>query len=472
MPPTANPFALPIRVILWTTCLLAALAGCGGGSNTSLLPVDPLKVDTSYGVEGTAKMRLPAPSAAALQPDGKLLLAGSRQTGSLPAGNYGGAPAQEVYVRRLTTNGALDPSFGNNGEVKFNVKGSDSLGDIKLQKNGRIVVAVLAGEPCVVTILSISAPCVTASGTSAVRSSNLVALTPDGVLDKTFGQNGVAETGASQNPQRLSLAVKSDQSLLLLRSTGIARFQIYGRSLDRFSANGTPEAPPPQPTSPEACEASGESLLVQNNGRIVSAGGQGYVTYAEPAAHPGVCVATHDLQSGLQTSGAWTRFGGNYTFLGLIPTTDDGFSAVGTSCALKNCQLGVARYGLDGAILTSYGQQGIARMSIPENTYLASALSLPDHSLMVLASKLVYDADFSNPRVGGVWMRMGPNGEPITEFGTQGILSTALSTIAPIQFLPDAQGRWLVVNVDRDPAATNTDNDTVLIQRVVGHSKP
>ena len=327
---------------------------------------------------------------------------------------------------------------------------------------------MLAGEPCVVSIPFISAPCVTAAGTSAVRSSNLVALTPRGLPDATFGQNGMAETGASQNPQRLALAVKNDQSLLLLRSGGIARLQIYSRTLDMFSANGIPDAPAPQPTPAQACEASGESLLVQNSGRIVSAGGPSYVSYAEPTVHPGVCVAAHDPKSGLQTFGAWTRFDGNYTFFSLVSTLDDGFVAVGTSCGSANCQLGIARYGANGELQPSYGQAGIGRMAIPERSSITSTSVLPDDSLVVFANRVVYDSNGSNPQFGAVWMRMSPQGEPVSDFGNGGVLSTALSTIRPTHFVPDAQGRWLVVSVDRDPSGS----ETVLIQRTAGHSRP
>jgi uncharacterized delta-60 repeat protein len=409
------------------------------------------------------------PSAVALQPDGKLLLAGSRQTGSLPAVNYGGAPAKEVVVRRLTANGASDPSFGSNGEVSFTVKGSDSPADIKLQKSGRIVVAVHAGEPCVVSFLSLYAPCTTAAGTYALRSSNLVALTPEGLLDRTFGQAGVEETYSSQNPERLSLVVKNDESLLLLRSTGNSRFRFYGRSLDRFSANGIRDTSAPQITPQPPCEADGVSLLLQKSGRIISAGGESLVTYADPSVHPGVCTATHDPSSGLQTAGAWTSFGGNYALSSLEPTSDDGFVAVGTNCGNENCQLGIARYRADGERQTSYGQQGLAFMAIPQYSTIASTLVLSDDSVMVLASRAVYDTNGKNPTFGNVWMRMSPNGEPVKDFGTQGLLTTPLSTTRPTHFVPDAQGRWLVVSEDRQTAGND---NTVLVQRVVGHSKP
>lgn len=149
LPMQAKSF-LSSSSFLCTVTLLAALAGCGGGSSPALLSIDPLKVDTSYGIGGTTKLNLPAPSAIALQPDGKLLLAGSRELAPLPVGNYGGAAGREVYVRRLDPDGATDTSFGKNGEVIFTVKGSGYPADIKLQKSGRIVLAVSAGEPCVV----------------------------------------------------------------------------------------------------------------------------------------------------------------------------------------------------------------------------------------------------------------------------------------------------------------------------------
>ena len=142
--PTSLSTLFTPKALSWIS-LLAALAGCGGGSSAPIATIDPLKVDSSYGVDGAIKLRSPAPAAIALQPDGKLLLTGSRQTAPLPANNYGGAPAREVYVRRLTVDGAVDKSFGNNGEVTFNVKGSDAPGDMKLQSNGRIIVSVYAG---------------------------------------------------------------------------------------------------------------------------------------------------------------------------------------------------------------------------------------------------------------------------------------------------------------------------------------
>lgn len=463
-------------VIAGSATVLTALVSCGGGSGggdptPSLIPVDPLKIDTSYGTDGSAKFSGLVPVAVTIQPDGKLLVTGSRRTGSLPTVNYGGAPAREVVVRRLTANGATDTSFGNNGEVSFTVKGSDTAADIKLHKNGRIVVAVLATEPCVINFQSPIAPCVNATGTRALRSSNLVALTGTGQLDRSFGQDGMTETATDESTSQLSLAVSSDGSLLLLRSMTVSGsfMRFYYRSLDRITSNGIVDNSATQPTSQTPCEAEGVSLLIQRSGRIVSGGGRSGTSYAAPSGYTGLCIAEHDSKSGLQTKGAWTKFNGSYVLSSLKSTSDDGFVAVGTSCDSDSCQLGVALYQANAERQTSYGKEGFAYLPIPQYSTVASTLVLSDDSVIVLANRAEYDANGSSPKFGAVWARISPQGEPVKDFGTQGLLTTPLSTIRPTHFVPDSQGRWLVVSLE---GQADDNKATFVVQRVAGHSKP
>ncbi len=462
----------------WTVAgsatLLTALVGCGGGSGggdptPSLIPVDPVKVDASYGTDGSAKFNGLVPVAVAMQPDGKLLITGSRRTGSLPAVNYGGAPAREVVVRRLTANGAPDTSFGTNGEVSFTIKGSDTPGDIKLQKNGRIVIAVHAGEPCVINFASPQAPCVNAAGNSALRSSNLVALTATGQLDRAFGQNGATET-ASRLSSKLSLAVSDNDGIALLEAwySGGLLSHYYDRSLVPLTANGVMANSATQPAPQPPCEADGSSLLIQSSGRIVSGGGLGNI-YADPSVHPGLCLAEHDSKSGLQTKGAWTKFNGNYALSSLASTSDDGFVAVGTSCGNGSCQLGMVRYQANAERQTSYGKEGFAYLPIPQYSTIASTLVLSDDSVIVLGNRVEYGATGTSPKFGAVWARISPQGEPVKDFGTQGVLTTPLSTLRPTHFVPDSQGRWLILSLE---GQADDNSATFLVQRVAGHSKP
>jgi uncharacterized delta-60 repeat protein len=420
-------------------------------------------MDASYGTNGSAKFTGLVPVAVAMQPDGKLLVAGSRRTGSLPAINYGGAPAREVVVRRLTANGATDTSFGTNGEVSFTIKGSDAPEDIKLQKNGRIVVAVLAGEPCVHSGYGPLVPCVNATGTAALRSSNLVALTAAGQLDRTFGRNGIAEKATDQSSSQLSLAVASDDTLLLLESnvTTSLLAQYFSNRLDRVTADGIVENLATQPSAEKTCnDRSGTALLIQNSGRIVTGG---------ISRSTGLCITEHDPKTVWQTKAAWTQFNGSYGLSSLKSTSDDGFVAVGKNCNSSTCQLGIARFQANGDRQTSYGVEGFAYLAIPQYAAIASTLVLSDDSVVVLANRTEYDATGANPQYGAVWARMGPQGDAVKDFGTQGLMTPPLSTLRPIRFVPDSQGRWLVVSLE---GQADDSSATFVVKRVAGHSKP
>jgi hypothetical protein len=181
-----------------------------------------------------------------------------------------------------------------------------------------------------------------------------------------------------------------------------------------------------------------------------------------------MCLAAHDSKSGLQTKGSWTKFNGNYELSSLKSTSDDGFVAVGKNCNSSTCQLGIARFQANGDRQTSYGVEGFAYLAIPQYAAIASTLVLSDDSVIVLANRTEYDATGANPKYGAVWARMGPQGDAVKDFGTQGVMTPPLSTLRPIRFVPDSQGRWLVVSLE---GQADDSSATFVVQRVAGHSK-
>ncbi len=94
-------------------------------------------LDTSFGTGG--KVTTPVGAgvggdgrAVAIQPDGKIVLAGSSNNGS----NY------DFAIVRYNVNGALDASFGTGGKVTTAVGTSfDNCNAVKIQSNGKIVAA-------------------------------------------------------------------------------------------------------------------------------------------------------------------------------------------------------------------------------------------------------------------------------------------------------------------------------------------
>jgi uncharacterized delta-60 repeat protein len=185
---------------------------------------NPGSFDPTFGNGGRIKNLLPAGSdaygaALALQPDGKILMAGICDA---VVGN-------EVCLTRLQSNGALDATFdgptGNgNGKFAFQFEGGiwSSAKSVVLQPDGRIVV----GADCIV------------GGFTRVC---LARLNADGSFDASF-DGGVASNGrVTYNPGLVvAMNLQADGKLLVAnycQDDGFARICVM-----RVNANGTYDA--------------------------------------------------------------------------------------------------------------------------------------------------------------------------------------------------------------------------------------
>ena len=94
-------------------------------------------LDGGFGVAGTLRISVTGTDdglAGLLQPDGKILLAGSTQGGS-----------QDMVVARIQPGGTLDTTFGIGGIRTIDLGGTDRAEAIALRPDGRIVVAGSGG---------------------------------------------------------------------------------------------------------------------------------------------------------------------------------------------------------------------------------------------------------------------------------------------------------------------------------------
>lgn len=434
--------------------LVIAVTGCGGGGGQSAsVSRDPTTIDASYGNQGHVTFPLGVRNGGAgpsvLQADGKLIITGWRQTGSLPiANNAQNFNPTQIYVLRLNSDGSLDPTFGVGGEMRFNVKGSDTVADVKLQADGKILLAVHSVEPCARNALDFTSPCTTPDGRQVLFISALVRLTPQGVLDSTLGGTGVVETAKTRS--KLTLALQTDGKILFLHSTSIARFRILGWALTRYNTDGTPD-PTFNQGSPlsSKCKSDGNALVVQFDGRIVVGGTDGALS-TNPTVNPGFCLerinvdGSHD--SSFRAADLWTKFDANVQLHSLSTLPNGSLLAVGQICDTMVCGVVAARYDVDGVLDPSFGVAGIVKQLALDRTFAVTNYALtPEGDLVIFGSQRLFVGTGQPQQYQPVWVRLDASGQPVSGFGVNGILFGTPDIKEPRDFLRDHEGRWLVI---------------------------
>lgn len=169
-------------------------------------------LDTAFGINGKAVVDFEV-SSLAVQPDGKILVAGTG-TPNTPNAGYN--------LTRFNTNGSLDNGFDNDGTaLADNWNAYYGKATVLLQPDGKIVVAGSASHPDLFN----DTPAFVA-----------VRFTTNGVLDTTFGTNGRAAMLANDNCFAYAAFSQADGKILLAgQSFGGSMIYFTG---GRFDTNG------------------------------------------------------------------------------------------------------------------------------------------------------------------------------------------------------------------------------------------
>ncbi len=182
----------------------------------------------------------------AIQPDGKIVVAGSADDGNI---------YDDFAVARYNPDGSLDTSFDGDGKVTTDLLGYDDQGnEVTLQSDGKIVVA----------------------GSTDNGSDNDFALARynlDGSLDTSFDGDGKAVTDFGYRDYGQSVALQSDDKIILAGWTNsgsnadlaLARYNPDGSLDTSFDDNG-------QVITDLGYEDYGNGVAIQSNGKIVVAG--------------------------------------------------------------------------------------------------------------------------------------------------------------------------------------------------------
>ncbi len=207
-------------------------------------------LDTTFGNQGAAMTAftnfINTPNAVAIQPDGKIVVAGETQTSDGTIARFA--------VARFNPNGSLDTTFGSGGQItpeffSFTFGGVRESADvILLQPDNKIIVAGVAVQ-----------------GAKQPAKTALARFNANGTLDRTFGNGGTVAANAIGTATALAL-LSNGQILALNDVGGIAQFDANG-NLASSVTSGTIVA----------TSNNGRSAF-ESNGRFVIAGGARGVT--------------------------------------------------------------------------------------------------------------------------------------------------------------------------------------------------
>jgi uncharacterized delta-60 repeat protein len=271
-------------------------------------------LDTSFGAGGVVTTYLEAEyfsgSALVLQPDGKIVVAGSVDNGS----------SSDILVARYNSTGSLDTSFGTGGWVitdiiSEGISGGDRGSAVAIQLDGKILVAgsSLANPPY---------------GTEYFA---VVRYNSNGSLDTSFGAGGMATTHIVGSPDSRnycwSMALQPDGRIVL----GGFLNEVFSEGNDIALARFTPDGALDSSfngdemvtTHIEGHFTVGLGIALQPDGKIVVTG----YDAIEEGFKTDILVARYNQDGSLDT-----EFWGG----GIVTTEINGGSAYGFAVAIQS----------------------------------------------------------------------------------------------------------------------------------------
>ncbi len=329
--------------------------------------------DTTFGSRGLVitpigfASTLDIGTSVALQPDGKLLVAGYTVTGS----------GTDFALLRYNANGTLDTTFGGGDGIAITAVGAGIATDqalhVAVQSDGKIVV--------VGTTLAAPGPIPAPTTDTAI-----VRYNADGALDTGFGTGGIVITSIAPGAADAGRAVLAQPGGGILVA-GSAFFSATGDdfALVRYTATGALDTTfgggdGIVTTAVTPFGDSARSILQQGDGRIVIAG----AALGDPNSPGGFALARYHADGTLDTT-----FGVN----GVVKTAINAGSSSGTSVALQadgkllvagsattslvaGNDFAIIRYNQNGSVDTTFGTNGIVVTAIGPSSDTPNAINV------------------------------------------------------------------------------------------------
>jgi uncharacterized delta-60 repeat protein len=348
--------------------VVGGYTGVSSNRDFALLRYNPDgSLDTGFGAGGKVVTDIGSPTGAtddlaealAIQPDGKIVL----------AGRAGG----DFALARYNPDGSLDTGFGTGGKVVTDIGSSwdDFVQAVAILPGGKIVVAG-------------------GSGPGGAVQFALAVYTPTGELDTSFGADGKVTTDLSTSDDWVEgLAVQPGPKIVAAGKAGddfgLARYELTGVLDSSFGTGGkvTTDFGPGLD--------SARAVAVQPDGKIVAAG---FTRSSGVPVESNLALARYKSDGSLDpTFGSGgkvvTDLGtGNDSAEALALQPDGKIVVAGHALASAgNFDFAVARYNPDGSLDATFGSGGKAITSFGASNDLAEAVAIQPNRRIVAAGQ-------------------------------------------------------------------------------------
>ncbi len=238
------------------------LVNSPNSSVTITAGIPPGSLDVTFNATGKAITTFAAGSAiangAALQSDGKIVVAGTVTNGTVSS----------FALARYNTDGSLDTAFGTAGMVTSAIGIGNSYGNaVVIQQDGKIVVAGEAQKSASYVLLGVTMP--------AMYGYALARYNVDGTLDTTFNTTGtlVQGIGYARSGAR-AVALQSDGKIVVAGYYDVLPTGRWG-SMARFNIDGSFDSTYAGGNGKLGYFDFANAVAIQADGKIVIAGNAG-----------------------------------------------------------------------------------------------------------------------------------------------------------------------------------------------------
>jgi uncharacterized delta-60 repeat protein len=338
-------------------------------------------LDPSFGMNGVARVPVNAVdvAAVAVQPDGKIVVAGTVYSG--------GSAGYDFFAARLNSDGTLDTSFGGAGILVVDFGGRDTCNALAIQGDGKIILAGFSERQFF---------------QSSTNYMVLGRFDTNGVVDAAFANNGTFEQTVLS--AATSLALEGDGNILVggqvNYANGVFRFTTNGVLDTSFGSSGECILPSDCAVSAVAIQAGG---IVVGQTEMILAGG---TRAGQPMAARMSLAGALDLN--FNTTGIATQAvtsSGNF-ITSVTPRISGTFSRTIKIIVSGYVNNGVkdeflaVRFNNNGSADTSFGGSGVVITSLsagndqaygavePGGALLLAGASVPDPSSCLTAFSL------------------------------------------------------------------------------------